>query len=80
MSVWSDALNKREHIIRVLRDIANAIESKPDSCIVSRISETEDNMSIRIITDFERNDKGIQYLATTELTLAYVSRIPLLDS
>jgi len=72
----SNALNRREHIVRLLRDFANAIESKPDSCIITRIpTGDEDNGAIRIITDFERTERGIQRLVIPELTISYLSRV-----
>jgi len=63
-------------LVRELRDIANAIESKPASCIITRIPTNSHGTSYRIITGFERDDWGRYSVNVTELIWSLSSRVP----
>ena len=67
------ALSTHGNIIRELRNIANIIESKPDSCIITVIDGP--TTIFRIQTGFEPTEDGIRSKSLTELTFSYALRI-----
>jgi hypothetical protein len=70
MGIENMDLSTRGNLAQQLRDIANAIESKRESCIITRTTSEDKTSIYRIITGFWQDAYGYSPLLT-EVTISY---------